>query len=159
MMGGISFLVQCIWSSVGFLYVHGHLFLMFGKFSSIILLKIFAGPLSWTSSFSSSPIICRFGLLTVSWISWMFWFRIILRFLWLLCPCFVWNLLHLRVSLPSLAFCCCYSNLWFQISFLGFISPGLSHFGFSLLFLLPVLGLGWFCSIPSPVWLCFPAIL
>jgi hypothetical protein len=26
------------------------------------------------------------------------------------------------------------------------------HFGFSLLFLLPFLGLGWFCSIPSPVW-------
>ena len=27
MLGGISFLVQSIWSSVGFLYVHGHLFL------------------------------------------------------------------------------------------------------------------------------------
>jgi hypothetical protein len=26
-MGGICFLVQPIWSSVGFLYVHGHLFL------------------------------------------------------------------------------------------------------------------------------------
>ena len=25
--GGISFLVQSIWSSVGFLYIHGHLFL------------------------------------------------------------------------------------------------------------------------------------
>jgi hypothetical protein len=25
-MGGIYFLVQCIWSSVGFLYVYGHLF-------------------------------------------------------------------------------------------------------------------------------------
>jgi predicted nucleic acid-binding Zn-ribbon protein len=37
--------IQSIWSSVGFLYVHGHLF-MFGKLSSIILLKIFAGPLS-----------------------------------------------------------------------------------------------------------------
>ena len=27
LQGGISFLVQSIWSSVGFLYVHGHLFL------------------------------------------------------------------------------------------------------------------------------------
>jgi hypothetical protein len=26
-MGGISFLVQSIWTSVGFLYVYGHLFL------------------------------------------------------------------------------------------------------------------------------------
>jgi hypothetical protein len=26
-MGGISFLVQTIWSSIGFLYVPGHLFL------------------------------------------------------------------------------------------------------------------------------------
>jgi hypothetical protein len=38
--GGISFLVKSIWSSVGFLYVHGYLFFRLGKFSSIILLKI-----------------------------------------------------------------------------------------------------------------------
>jgi hypothetical protein len=44
------------------------------------LLKIFAGPLSWKSSFSSTPIIHRFGLLIVSWISWMFWVRIFLHF-------------------------------------------------------------------------------
>jgi hypothetical protein len=63
--GGISFLVQSIWSSVGFLYVDGHLFKL-GKFSSIILLKIFTGPLIWKSSFLSKPIILRFGLLIVS---------------------------------------------------------------------------------------------
>ena len=40
-------------------------FFRLGKFSSIILLKIFTGPLSWKSSFSSIPIIHRFGLLTV----------------------------------------------------------------------------------------------
>jgi hypothetical protein len=40
-------------------------FFRFEKFSSIILLKIFAGPLSWESSFSSTPIICRFGLLSI----------------------------------------------------------------------------------------------
>jgi hypothetical protein len=37
------------------------------------LLKIFTGPLSWESSLSSIPIILRFGLFIVSWISWMFW--------------------------------------------------------------------------------------
>jgi hypothetical protein len=42
------------------------------------------------------------------------------------------------------------------ISFLGFPCPALPHFGFSLLCLLPFLGLVWFCSFPSPVWMCFP---
>jgi hypothetical protein len=55
-------------------------FFRLGKFSSIILLKIFTGPLSWESSFSSIPIILRFGLLNVSWISWMFWVRSFLLF-------------------------------------------------------------------------------
>jgi hypothetical protein len=44
-------------------------FFRFGKFSSIILLKIFAGPFSLKSSFSFTPVIDRFGLLIVSWIS------------------------------------------------------------------------------------------
>jgi hypothetical protein len=35
------------------------------------LLKIFTGPLNWDTSLSSIPIILRFGLLIVSWISWM----------------------------------------------------------------------------------------
>jgi hypothetical protein len=41
------------------------------KFSFIILLKILTGPLSWESSLSIA-IILRFGLLIVSWISWLF---------------------------------------------------------------------------------------
>jgi hypothetical protein len=49
-------------------------------FSSIILLKIFTDPLSWKSSFLSIPIILGFGLLIVSWISWMFWDRLFLHF-------------------------------------------------------------------------------
>jgi hypothetical protein len=53
-LGGISFLVQSIWNSVGFM---GIIFFTYGKFSSIILLKIFAGPLSLKSSFSSTSII------------------------------------------------------------------------------------------------------
>jgi hypothetical protein len=47
-MGGISFLVQSIWSCVGFLFM-GFSFFRLGKFSSIILLKIFTGLLSWES--------------------------------------------------------------------------------------------------------------
>jgi hypothetical protein len=47
-------------------------FVRLGKFPSIILLNIFTGPLSWDSSLSSIPIILRFVLLNLSWISWMF---------------------------------------------------------------------------------------
>jgi hypothetical protein len=43
------------------------------------LLNIFAGPLIWKSSFLST-IIRRLGLLIVSCISWMFWVRILLHF-------------------------------------------------------------------------------
>jgi hypothetical protein len=49
------------------------------KFSCIILLKMFTGPLSWESLLSSQPIILRFGLLIVSWISWTFCVRIFLH--------------------------------------------------------------------------------
>jgi hypothetical protein len=55
-------------------------FFRLGKFSSIILLKIFTGLLRWKSSLSSIPSILRFGLLIVSWISWMFWVRSFLHF-------------------------------------------------------------------------------
>jgi hypothetical protein len=55
-------------------------FFRLGKLSSITLLKIFTGPLCWESSLSSVPIILRFYLLIVSWISWMFWVRIFLHF-------------------------------------------------------------------------------
>jgi hypothetical protein len=60
--------------------VMGIFFFKIGKFSSIILLKIFTGPLIWGSSLSFIPIILKFGLLTVSWISWMFWVRSFLNF-------------------------------------------------------------------------------
>jgi hypothetical protein len=43
-------------------------------------MKIFTGALSWESSLSSIPIILRFGLLILSWISWMFWVRSFLYF-------------------------------------------------------------------------------
>jgi hypothetical protein len=55
-------------------------FFQLGKFSSIILLKIFTGPLSCESSLSSIHIILRFGVIIVSWISLMFWVRSYLPF-------------------------------------------------------------------------------
>jgi hypothetical protein len=68
-MGGISSLDQFVWCSVRFLYVYGHLFFMSGKFSSMILLKMFTDPLNWESSHSSTPIILRLVFFIVSWIS------------------------------------------------------------------------------------------
>jgi hypothetical protein len=65
---GISFLVSSVWFSVDFLYVYGHFFRL-GKFSSVILLKMFTGPLSWESSLTSIPIIFRLGVFIVCWIS------------------------------------------------------------------------------------------
>jgi hypothetical protein len=69
--GGISFLVQTIWSSVGLLYVHGHLFVYVRKIFYNFVEDI-TDPLSWESSLSSTLVILRFGLLIVSRISWIF---------------------------------------------------------------------------------------
>jgi hypothetical protein len=55
-------------------------FFRLGKFSSITLVKIFTGPLSWKFSFSSITIILRVGLLILFLISWTFCVRIILDF-------------------------------------------------------------------------------
>ena len=71
-----SSLFGILWASYMFM---GISFFRYWKFSSITLLKIFAGLLSWESSFSST-IIHRFGLLIVSWVSWMFWVGIFLHF-------------------------------------------------------------------------------
>jgi hypothetical protein len=80
-MRGISFLIPSVWCSVGFLYIYmGISFFSLGKSYSIILLKMFTGPLSWESLLSSILIILRLGLLIVSWISWMFWVRTFLLF-------------------------------------------------------------------------------
>jgi hypothetical protein len=92
----------------------GTIFFRLGKVSSIILLKIFTGPLSWESLLSSIPKILRFGLLIVSWIPKsreLFAFCIFCCFsvfaclFLLLCQCFLWYLLYLRFSLPPLVFC------------------------------------------------------
>jgi hypothetical protein len=66
--GGTSFLVQTIWHSVGFLYIYRHLFFFFFFFFfflvrevfTMILLKIFTGPLNWGSLLFSITIILWF---------------------------------------------------------------------------------------------------
>ena len=58
----------------------GIFFFMLGKFSSIILLKIFTGLLSCKLFLSYIPIILRFGLFIVSWGSWLFWVTSFLHF-------------------------------------------------------------------------------
>jgi hypothetical protein len=133
-------------------------FFRLGKFSSIILLMISTDPLSWESSLSSIPIILRFGLLIVSWISWMFWVRSFLLFAFSLIVMSVFSMVssapEILSSISCILLVCLHLN-----SFLGFLTPGLSLFVISLLFLFPVLDLGWFCSFPSPVWLCCSVIL
>jgi len=133
--------------------LRGISFVRLGKFSSLILLKIFTGPLSWESSLSSIPIILRFIFSLGPGFLYIFWpvaFSV-LHYLWQLCRCFLWNLLLLRFSLLCLVFCwwCLYLRL--RVCSFGFLYPGLSPFVLSLLFVFSF-------SIPSPVWLPFECL-
>jgi hypothetical protein len=82
-------------------------FFRLGKFSSIILLKIFIGPFSWEFSLSFIPIILRFGLFLVAWISWMYWARSFLHFAFslIVVPTFSMVSSQPRFSLLSPVFC------------------------------------------------------
>lgn len=72
-----------------FLFFFGSIYLVFYKllvcrgislsaFSSMVLLKIFSGPMSWKSS-TTVPIILRFGPFRVSQISWIFCLKKLFR--------------------------------------------------------------------------------
>jgi hypothetical protein len=83
-------------------------FFRLGKFSSTIFFEDICEPLSWESSFSSISIILRFGLLIVSWISWMFRVKVCIPFefsLSVVSSFLMVYLLHLNFSLLSLVFC------------------------------------------------------
>ena len=75
--------------------------------ASVILLKVFSGPLNWELSPSSSPIILRFGLFIVSQISWMFRVR---------------NFLHLAFSLIYVSIPSMVSSIYGIFYFLFYLS-------------------------------------
>lgn len=62
---GTFFLFQSIWCSICFWIFIDMSSFRLGKFSSVILLKVFFGPLSWDSSLSCNSIILWF--VCVSW--------------------------------------------------------------------------------------------
>lgn len=145
-----SFLVQCIWYSVNFLYNYRHLF-RFGKFYSMILLKIFSRPLNWESS--SIPIILRFSF-----------FHCLQIFLDVLCQ----ELFTFSIFLTIVSICSVISSMpkilssisCILLAVLASVAPDL-FLGFSisripsicvfLLLLLPFSGPEQFYSFPSPV--------
>jgi len=136
-------------------------FFRLGKFSSIILLNIFTGPLIWVFLPFSIPIILRFDLLIVSWIFCMFWAK---RFLGFSFSLTVVSIISMVSSAHEILSFISYIVLMMLASMTPPLFPRYSIFRVVslcvfLLFLLPFLDPKWFCSIPSPVWLCFLIIL
>jgi hypothetical protein len=99
------------------------------------LLKTFSGSLTWESSFSSIPIIPRFGLFIVSWISLKFW----------LGGFMFWNFFDSCV------------NLFYGILYTW---ESLFHLLYSIgVFFIVFTSIFRYGVFNAPVWLCFPVFL
>jgi hypothetical protein len=136
-------------------------FFRLGRFCSIILLKIFTGPLSWKFSLSSIPIILRFDLLIMSWISWMVWVRSFLLFVFSLTVVLMISMVSSAFEILSSISCILLVMLTSMTAdlFPRFSNSRVVSFVISLLFLVPFLDSGWFSSFLLPVRLCFTIIL
>jgi hypothetical protein len=84
----------------------------------------------------------------------MFQVRIFLHFAFSLTVLLMFSMLSSAPDILSFISCIMLVMLTSMslISFPGFLSPGLFPFMLSSLFLFPILDLGWFCSVPSPVY-------
>ena len=131
-----------IWCSIDFLYLYCHFFLKVGEIFFYDIVKICSGHLIWESLFSSVLIILRFGLFLVSWISWILWVRRLLCFEFSLTVVSISSTVYFTLDILYSIFCILLVILTSVILDLFprfFIS--FSSFVFSLLFLLPLLGL------------------
>jgi len=106
-------------------------FFMLGSFSSMIFFEDIFWPFK-LGIFALFLYLFSLGLVFSLCPGFPGYFQLgvfcILHFLWLLCQCFLWYLLHLRFSLLSLIYYWWCSHLQLLVSFLGFVSTGLSPF-------------------------------
>ena len=99
------FLIQCIWCSVSFLYLHRDIILLVGKIFFYDFVEYIFCAFELEFFPSSIPIILMFGLFMVSRISWMFSVRNLLDLMFYLINEMIsslYYLQHMRFSLLSL---------------------------------------------------------
>jgi hypothetical protein len=146
--GGISFLVQSIWSSVDFLYGYGHIFLWIRKFFFYNFVEDIYWPFK-LGIFIPFYTYLSLGLIFLLCSGFPGWFGLgafcISQFLLLLCQCFLCYLLPLRFFLLSVVFCWWCLHLWLLIFSLGFYLQGCLCDFFFVFILFLILETGFLC--------------